>query len=124
MSQPPSIAERVDRAVGEVLDGHPAGAAAATAGLGSDERAIVEVASLLRRSLSAPAVGPRFEARLAARLAGSLHPRDAVTWALRHPGRLIVTGAVGSAVGVGVTAYAVWRNGRRAPSATHRFLHR
>ena len=30
-------------------------------------------------------------------------------WILRHPGRLIVTGAVGSAVGVGISAYAVWR---------------
>jgi hypothetical protein len=71
-------------------------------------------------------VAPRFEARLGTRLAtaGPTSPsRDAVGWALRHPGRLIVTGAVGSAVGVGVTAYAVWRSSRRT-TATHRLLHR
>jgi len=124
MSQSPSTAERVDRAVGRVLAGESTGAATAAAGLAATDRGIVEVAALLRSTLPAPPVGPRFEARLGARLSGALPTRDAVGWALRHPGRLIVTGAVGSAVGVGVTAFAVWRNARRVPSPAHRLLHR
>lgn len=119
MSRIPSTAERLDRAVGQVLAGGPTGTAAAAAALSADERRLVELAAVLRSALSAPAVGTRFEARLGARLAGALAARDPVGWALRHPGRLIVTGAVGSAVGVGVTAYAVWRSG-----AAHRLLHR
>jgi hypothetical protein len=35
-----------------------------------------------------------------------------------------VTGAVGSAVGVGVTAFAVWRSTRRSAGPAHRLLHR
>ena len=69
----------------------------------------------LRATLATSLVAPRFEARLGARLAGV----GGTPWILRHPGRLIVTGAVGSAVGVGVTAYAVWRS-----RSTHRLLHR
>mgnify|MGYP006175434427 CR=1 FL=1 len=71
--------------------------------------------------LPAPPVAPRFEARLGAQLSGATS-RDPVAWAFRHPGRLLVTGAVGSAVGVGVTAYAVWRSTRRAQPG--RFRHR
>ena len=74
------------------------------------------------KPVTPPPVAARFEARLGARLSGAATPRDAVAWALRHPGRLIVTGAVGSAVGVGVTAYAVWRSSRRTQSGW--FLHR
>jgi hypothetical protein len=72
-----------------------------------------------------PVVAPRFEARLGAKLAHAAQPLDPVAWALRHPGRIIVTGAVGSAaVGVGIRAFAVWRSARRAPSPAHRLLHR
>jgi hypothetical protein len=68
----------------------------------------------VRHALVTPPPSTRFEARLGARLSGAGPMRDGVGWAFRHPGRLIVTGAVGSAVGVGVTAYAVWRTSRRS----------
>ncbi|MEO5986508.1 MAG: hypothetical protein ABIW50_09790 [Candidatus Limnocylindria bacterium] len=122
MSHPPSAAERLDRAVDGVLDGQSVPTAAAAAGLDPSMRALLGMAADIRVSLRAPLASPHFEARLGTRLVPTA-PRDAVAWALRHPGRLIVTGAVGSAVGVGVTAYAVWRSSRRAPSG-HRLLHR
>ena len=111
MSRHPSAAESLDRAVDGVLDGLSPGVAAATAGVAPSGRGLVTLAA------------PRFEARLGTRLSAPATSRDPVGWALRHPGRLIVTGAVGSAVGVGVTAYAVWRSSRRA-SGAHRLLHR
>lgn len=117
----PSVPVRLDRAVDEVLGGRSAAAAAVASGLGAEHRALVEHAERLRDALPLPSVAPRFEARLGAKLAMPSVARDPVAWALRHPGRLIVTGAVGSAVGVGVTAYAVWRT-RRA--TTTRLLHR
>ncbi len=120
MQQSPSVADRLDRALEQVVDGiHPA-TAAATVSLNGDGRSLLELARDMGRALPLPPVAPRFEARLGARLSGAT-PRDPVGWALRHSGRLIVTGAVGS-VGVGVTAYAVWRSSRRPASA--RFLHR
>ena len=122
MSQPPSAAERLDRAVDGVLDGLAPVAAAAAAGTGAAGRPLVVLAADLRAHLPAPPVAPRFEARLGARLASAAHARDPVAWAMRHPGTLFVTG-VGSAVGVGVTAYAVWRSTRRS-SAAARLLHR
>jgi hypothetical protein len=122
MSQPPSAAERLDRAVDGVIDGLAPAAAAAAAGIGHTGRPLVLLAAELRANLPAPPVAPRFEARLGARLAGAAHGRDPVAWAMRHPGTLLVTG-VGSAVGVGVTAYAVWRSTRRS-SAAARLLHR
>jgi len=118
MSIPPSTAERLDRAIDDVLDGASPGRAAATARLESAERPLLRAADALRGALGVPLVSPRFEARLGARLSGI----GGAPWILRHPGRLIVTGAVGSAVGVGVTAYAVWRSSRR--SAPHRVLGR
>jgi hypothetical protein len=122
MQQIPSVAERLDRALEQMGAGARPAVAAATAGLDEDGRALVELADRVRSAHLMPAVAPRFEARLGARLSDAATPRDAMAWALRHPGRLIVTGAVGSAVGVGVTAYAVWRSSRRSPSG--RFLHR
>lgn len=122
MQTPGSVAERLDRAVDQLVAGARPAAAAAGAGLDTAGRRLVETADRFRLSLVPIAVAPRFEARLGARLSGVDPSRDAVGWALRHPGRLIVTGAVGSAVGVGVTAYAVWRSSRRA--AAHRPGHR
>jgi hypothetical protein len=122
MQQFPSVAERLDRALDQLGAGARPAVAAATVGLDGDGRSLLEVADRVHRALSPPPVAARFEARLGARLSGAATPRDAVAWALRHPGRLIVTGAVGSAVGVGVTAYAVWRSSRRTQSG--RFLHR
>lgn len=122
MRQPPTAAERLDRAVDGILEGSSPSSAAATAGVDVAARGLVNLASDLRSALVLPPIGTRYEARLGARLATQA-TRPAVGWALRHPRRLIVTGAVGSAVGVGVTAYAVWRSGRRA-SGAHRLLHR
>ncbi|MDQ3688620.1 MAG: hypothetical protein M3406_01015 [Chloroflexota bacterium] len=122
MSKAPSAAERLDRAVEGILDGHSPQIAAAGGSVDLREHPLVELASDLRTWLVRPPVAARFEARLALRLATE-PAHDPLAWALRHPGRLIVTGAVGSAVGVGVTVYAVWRNSRRAAGA-HRLLHR
>jgi hypothetical protein len=124
MAKGSSMAERIDRAVDHLLAGASPGTAAATAGVAVADRRLIEVAGVLRTALPVPPIGSRFEARLGARLAGMLSGRDPVAWARRHPGRLFVTGAVGSAVGVGVTAYAVWRSGRRSSGAAHRLLHR
>jgi hypothetical protein len=121
MHRTSSIAERLDRAVDLVLAGSAAPAAAASAGLDADERSLAGTAARMRTALPVPPVAARFDARLGAQLAGTSGSRDSlVGWALRHPGRLIVTGAVGSAVGVGVTA-AVWRTRR---SSASRWLHR
>ena len=118
-----SIGERLDHAVDLVVAGVGGSAAAASSGLvAQEERRLVAAAARLRAVLPAPSVAPRFEARLRAQLVGGARARESlVGWAFRHPGRLIVTSAVGSAVGVGVTA-AVWRTTRRASG--HRWLHR
>jgi hypothetical protein len=118
MTLRPSTAERLDRALDQLLSGVPPRAAAASAGLPAAQHALLDAASSLRAALAASVVAPGFEARLGARLSGA----GGSPWILRHPGRLIVGGAVGSAVGVGVTAYAVWRTTRRA-GAAHRLLH-
>jgi hypothetical protein len=115
MTTRPTRSERIDLAVDAVLAGSPAPIAAAAAGVAPADRSLVNAAAALRASLATSMVAPRFEARLGAKLAGV----GSGPWILRHPGRLIVTGAVGSAVGVGVTAYAVWRS-----RAAHRLLHR
>jgi len=119
MTSKPTRAERLDRAVDEVLEGATPGIAAASVGLDASDRMLVRTAAELRGALAAPLVAPRFEARLGARLADAAGS----PWILRHPGRLIVSGAVGSAVGVGVTAYAVWRSNRRSGPAA-RLVHR
>jgi hypothetical protein len=123
MSHHPSAAERLDRAVDGVLDGLSPSVASATAGIEPSVRPLVALAAALRATLTPPPAAPRFEARLGTRLATPGTAPDPVAWALRHPGRLIVSGALGSAVGVGVTVYAVWRSGRRA-SGARRLLHR
>jgi hypothetical protein len=121
MSSTPSVAVRLDRAVDLLLAGESVARSSATAGLDAPRRALLASADRLRRSLPVPSVAPRFEARLGARLAMPSAARDPVAWARRHPRRILVTGAVGSAVGVGVTAFAVWRT-RRSTAA--RILHR
>jgi hypothetical protein len=108
MSERSTPAERLDRAIDALLAGAPPPTAAAAAGLTDAERGLVRAAATVRAALGTSLAAPRFEARLGARLAGSA--AAGAPWILRHPGRLIVTGAVGSAVGVGVTAYAVWRS--------------
>jgi hypothetical protein len=122
MHSPGSAAERLDNAIDQLAAGTHPGTAAATAGLDPAGRLLLDTAERVRLALVPPPVSPRFEALLGARLAGVAPSRDAIGWARRHPGRLIVTGAVGSAVGVGVTAYAVWRSSRR--SSALRLRHR
>lgn len=96
-----SQAERLDRAIDDVLAG--------TRPIADAElRPLLAVAATLRDALAPMPVARRFETRLGARL-------DA---RLREPGsrgRLVATGAMGSAaIGLaGVTAYAVWRVAHR-----------
>ncbi len=107
-------AERLDEALNRLLsDERPS--------VDTELLPLVDTASRLREALPLLPTGHTFEARLAARLR---HPRGlaaVMAWVvevtrreLRHPSRLLVTGAVSSAaVGVGVTALAVWRGTRR-----------
>jgi hypothetical protein len=108
-------AERLDHAVDELLTG---GRPHVDATL----RPLIEAASLVRSALPPVPAGERFEQRLLGRLA---HPGAVADAAgaiqsfarreLRHPGRILAAGAVSSAaVGVTVTAVAVWRSRRHA----------
>jgi hypothetical protein len=92
-----SQAEQLDRAIDDVLAGTRPFADA-------ELRPLLAIAAALRDALAPQPVSRRFEARLSARL--------------REPGRrgrLVATGAMGSAaIGLaGVTAYAVWRVAHR-----------
>jgi hypothetical protein len=125
MSQRPSAARRLDHALDGLIAGRPPAVIAARGSSDATLRPLVTLGGDLRDALPVPVVAPRFEARLGTRLAQASQPLDPLAWARRHPGRLIVSGAVGSAaVGVGITAFAVWRSGRRAPSPAHRLLQR
>jgi hypothetical protein len=113
-----SRAERLDVAVEQLLAGErplpdPA--------LGN----LLEVAARVRAALPPIPSGPRFEERLWSRLAqagagsgvaGAVGAVEAFARReLRHPGRILAAGAVSSAaVGVTVTAVAVWRSRRHA----------
>jgi len=86
----------------------------------------VDVASLVRSAMPPLPAGTTFEAHLASRLAA---PRgvaqivaalsEATRRELRHPARLLITGALSSAVGLGVTVLAIRRGSRRHASAAH-----
>ncbi|HEX2221000.1 MAG TPA: hypothetical protein VHK06_00580 [Candidatus Limnocylindria bacterium] len=112
-----SVAEQLDAAVSQLLAG-----GRISGPLEPELRPLVRAARLLARALAPVPVAPRFEARVGARLADTAERPLArrvrglgeLTREIRHPGRLIAAGAVSSAaVGVGVTALAVWRGGRR-----------
>jgi hypothetical protein len=111
-------AERLDAAVDEVLTGHrPA--------VSPELDPLVDAASLVRSALAPLPAGTRFEAQLAWRLT---HP-GMVAWlvsrSLRHPARLLITGAVSSAVvGIGITLVAMRRGSRRHADAAPRPAHR
>jgi hypothetical protein len=92
-----SQAEQLDRAIDDLLVG-------ARPHADAELRPLLAIAAVLRDALAPQPVAPRFEARLAARL---LEPGTR--------GRLVATGAMGSAaIGLaGVTAYAVWRVAHR-----------
>jgi len=111
-------AERLDEAVDRLLTGsQPA--------VGPELAPLVDAASVLRHALPPLPAGTRFEARLASRLA-SPSPvaqmiaalTEATRRELRHPARILITGAVSSAaVGLGVTVLARRRGSRRGADA-------
>jgi hypothetical protein len=118
-------AERLDEAVDRLLTGRqPA--------VGPELAPLVDAASVVRSALGPLPAGSRFEARLASRLAahggvGQIVAAigDATRRELRHPGRILITGAVSSAaVGVGVTVLALRRSARRHAGAGHQPAHR
>ena len=98
-------AERLDHAVDSLLKG----------GLATREpelRPLLDAADQLRLALAPVPVSARFEADLARRVVAR---RRMNRFELRVPTWLLLTGAVSSAaVGVGVTAYAVWRGSHRS----------
>lgn len=110
-------AERLDRALDTLLaDGH----AQPPAAVDHELRPLIATADRLRFALAPVPVSPRFEARLAHRVTSA---RRRPIPDLHVPTWVLITGAASSAaLGVGVTAYAVWRGSRRVPS--HRSLGR
>ncbi len=77
-------------------------------------RPLLGTAHRVRLALAPIPAGARFEARLGHKLAAAQHGLIPARDRLHLPGWLLLTGAVSSAaVGVGVTAYAVWRGSRR-----------
>ncbi len=102
-------ADRLDEAIDALLAGE-------RAPVDTQLRPALTAAELLRSTLTPVPPGTRFQLALAERIhAPGLGERAlrAVTGSVR--GRLIAAGAVSSAaVGVGVTAYAVWRTTHRA----------
>lgn len=122
MTDRPSRAERLDAALDSLISDPSTRAVAAAHD--PTLRQLVSMGVDVAAAMPTPPVAPRFEARLGARLADAAQPGDSFARAFRHPGRLLVTGAVGSAaVGVGITAFAVWR-GRRHPAASDRLVQR
>lgn len=107
-----STPERLDEAVETLLAGErPA--------VDAELRPLARVADLLADALRPMPPGDRFEAQLARRLAAERGRRR-----LSH-GRLLVAGALSSAaLGVTVTAWAVWRSTRRTPAVSHRLIGR
>jgi hypothetical protein len=97
-------AERLDRAIDALLSG----------GLATAERELrplLDTADQLRLALSPVPVSARFEADLARRV---LARRRLNVFDIHVPTWLLLTGVSSAAVGVGVTAYAVWRGSHRS----------
>jgi hypothetical protein len=112
-------AESLDRALDTLLAEGSLQATVASR-IDSELRPLIATAERLRLALAPVPVSPIFETRLAHRVAaarlGPIPDLHVPTW-------LLITGAASSAaLGVGVTAYAVWRGSRRP--AGHRFLGR
>jgi hypothetical protein len=71
-------------------------------------------AERVRWAVAPVPAGARFQERLAVRIARAPHRPPAGRW-LHPPAWLLLTGAVSSAVvGVGMTAYVLWRGNRRS----------
>ena len=107
-------AERLDLALDGLLTG-------SRAAVPADLRPLLETATKVRAALPPPPVGARFEERLAARLGQGSSLLGALAFVaalarheLRHPSRLLMTGAVSSAtLGLFVAALVAWRSARR-----------
>jgi hypothetical protein len=107
-----STPERLDEAVQTLLAGE-------RPTVEPELRPLVRVADRLADVLRPLPASRRFEADLGRRLAAEAGRRRVT------PGRLLAAGAISSAaVGVTVTAYAVWRSSRRTPALSHRLLQR
>jgi hypothetical protein len=103
-----TLADRLDEAVDAIIAGEPPRPDPALApALAAAER--------LRSALAPIPAGLRFEVALADRLSDEgLGGRALRAISTAAHNRLVAAGAVSSAaVGVGVTAYAVWRTSRR-----------
>jgi hypothetical protein len=110
-------ADRLDEALDALLAGElPCPDPALAPALAAAER--------LRATLAPVPAGLRFQVALADRLSDpGIGARTVRAFSHAARGRLLAAGAVSSAaVGVGVTAYAVWRTSRR--HAAHRPLGR
>src|SRR5919108_5255092 len=108
----PTRAELVDRVIDLVLAGNDPGVAAGAVGDAS-LRPLARAAAALERALVPVPPSVRFEALLGTRLA-HLRLVDRASRAIQRPNRLLVGAAVSSAaIGVGVTAFAVWRSARQ-----------
>jgi hypothetical protein len=111
-----SQADRLDRALDQLLTG-----SRPSRGDRSLEP-LLAAAALVREAMPPIPAGERFESRVLSRLEQHGSVASAVgaleriaRRELRHPGRIIAAGAVSSAaVGVTVTALAVWRSRRHA----------
>ncbi|HEX2140858.1 MAG TPA: hypothetical protein VHK28_01110 [Candidatus Limnocylindria bacterium] len=107
-----SIADRLDEAVDELLAG-------GTPRFDAEVAPLLDTAVRVSSGLPLPAVSERFEARLAGRLR-QMSPASRGLDRLRSTTgrqRLIAAGAVSSAaVGMTITAFAVWRTTRRHAS--------
>jgi hypothetical protein len=114
-----SPAERLDHAVDVMLAGGRPPREAAI-------RPLLEAAQVVRAALPPIPSGRRFEARLLSRLehagsvAGAVGAFEAFARReLRHPGRILAAGALSSAaVGLTVTAVAVWRSRRHGAAVS------
>ncbi len=114
-----STPDRLDEAVDSLLaGGRPM--------VGPELRPLMDVAGRLADALRPVPAGRAFELALARRLTGE---GDGVlrraARELGRPGRLLAAGALSSAaVGVTVTAYAVWRSSRRGQVVPQRLFGR
>ena len=112
-------AERLDEAVDRLLTG-------AQPAVGPELAPLVDAAALIRSVLAPLPAGDRLEERFASRLAARGPVAvfvdavaDATRRELRHPARILMAGAVSSAVGVGVTVLALRRSSRRHVAGGH-----
>jgi hypothetical protein len=101
-------AERLDHALDALL------AEAEPAHADPEMRPLLVTALRVRRAVAPIPSGARFQRRLAARISRAPRRPMLERW-LHPPAWLLLSGAISSAaVGLGMTAYAVWRGNRRS----------